>query len=83
MGREAARNIVMILGACSKALGFKNIKQYFQNDGGTVLAPGLCFHILELDTSADRYNSWQLRLGHRWRSRLRLCPLEQPTFVRA
>ena len=53
MGREAARNMVMIPSACSKASGFNNFKQYFQNDGGTVSAPELCFHILELGTSAD------------------------------
>ena len=52
MGREAARNMVMIPSACSKASGFKNFKQNFQNDGGTVSAPELCFHILELGTSA-------------------------------
>ena len=43
MGREAARNMVMIPSACSKASGFNNFKQYFQNDGGTVSAPELCF----------------------------------------
>ena len=52
MGREAARNMVMIPSACSKASGFNNFKQYFQNDGGTVSAPELCFHNLELGTSA-------------------------------
>ena len=53
MGREAARNMGMIPSACSKASGFNNFKQYFQNDGGTVSAQGLCFHNLELGTSAD------------------------------
>ena len=54
MGREAARNMVMIPGACSKTSGFNNFKQYFQNDGGTVSAPELCFHNLELGTPASR-----------------------------
>ena len=53
MGREAARNIVMNPTACSKASGFNNFKQYFQNDGGTVSVPELCFHNLELGTLAD------------------------------
>ena len=54
MGREAARNMVMIPSACFKASGFNNFKQYFQSDGGTVSAPELCFHNFELGTSADR-----------------------------
>ena len=33
MGCEAARNMVMIPGACLKTSGFNNFKQYFQNDG--------------------------------------------------
>ena len=53
MGRGAARNMVMIPSACSKASGFNNFKQYFQNNRGTVSAPELCFHNLELGTSAD------------------------------
>ena len=53
MGREAARNMVMIPSACSKALGFNNFKHYFQNDGGSVLALELCLNNLELGTSAD------------------------------
>ena len=53
IGRESARNMVMIPSACSKASGFNNFEQKFQNDGGTVLAPGLCFHNLELGTLAD------------------------------
>ena len=53
IGRDAARNMVMISSACSKASGFNNFKQYFQNDGGTDSAPELCFHNLELDPSAD------------------------------
>ena len=53
MGREAARNMVMIPSACFKASGFNNFKQYFQNNGGAVSAPELCFHNLELGTLAD------------------------------
>ena len=53
MGREAARNMVMIPSACSKASGINNFKQDIQNDGGTGSAPELCFHKLELGTPAD------------------------------
>ena len=53
MGGEAAWNMVMIPSACTKASGLNNFKQYFQNDGGAVLAPELCFHNLELGTLAD------------------------------
>ena len=53
MGREAARNMVMIPSACSKASGFNNFEQKFQNDGGTVSASEPWFHNLELGTSAD------------------------------
>ena len=53
MGREADWNMVMIPSACSIVSGFNNFKQYIQNDGGTVSAPELCFHNLELGTSAN------------------------------
>ena len=53
MGRETARNMVMIPSVCSKASGFNNFKQNIQNDGGTVSALELCFHNLELGDSAD------------------------------
>ena len=53
MGGEAAWNMVMIPSNCTKASGFNNFKQYFQNNGGAVSAPELCFHNLELGTLAD------------------------------
>ena len=53
MGREATRNMVVIRSARSKASGFNNFNHYFQNDGGTVSAPELCFRYLELGTLAD------------------------------
>ena len=53
MGREATRNMVVIPNACPKALEFNDFNQYFQNDGGTVSPPKLCFRYLELGTLAD------------------------------